>query len=670
MIAAPICQAQRTASNPLGGGLSVQDAGTCSTTGSFLWQQLPSNAATTTVNLAGTFSGTLTIRLSNNGGGTWTTNTTVTTGGTTSIATNGFTDICADVTTFTSGVFQVTITTGLNTGPQGPPGPGGGITQFSANVIDPTNAKYGAKANQQIETTGANFTVTSGSAIVICTTCKFQTSTYHAATVGDGLFSTNWPGTDITGGTSVAVLKNGTTPVTIISVDSDTQVHVSVNASGNAGTTNANNGALWWGTLDDGSSAGGANANTPWSLAETASNGGINCLPVQAPAGITEWSQAHFNNNAPTCRGISGGSTASHYQALIGWAIGNNSTVVIPPWFNRATCSATSCTGASSLMYMSFNGLGQGEFNGTGTGSFVATVNDQSYEDDAFWLFGCGTGNAFGSGVTLNGGYHTFRNITVDEFGNAAITFAGQDHDVFEWFASNQGCASGPSVVVTGNTGSFGGAFNIGAGGIGIQVQNSASYWSYNELQANAAGVASACIKGNTGTHIYIRGLGCQNSGVTNSVAIQANGGQVIAEESVIGGGATGKAFDCSVAGSSCSAGVGGNQYSANPIGTIGCAAGTGTSPAACSANDSGLVAVNTGLTSFTVNTTAVTPNSTILIQQDTSTTAGTALGVTCNTTVSTALPLLTAKTTGTSFAFSLTAPATNPDCFSFKVIN
>lgn len=108
--------AQKTPANPLGGNLTVQDAGTCSTTGSFLWQQLPSNASTTTVNLAGTFSGTLTIRLSNNGGGTWTTNTTTTSVGNTTIVTNSFTDICADVTTFTSGVFQVTLSTGVGVG--------------------------------------------------------------------------------------------------------------------------------------------------------------------------------------------------------------------------------------------------------------------------------------------------------------------------------------------------------------------------------------------------------------------------------------------------------------------------------------------------------------------------------------------------------------------------
>ncbi len=129
------CFAQRTASNPLGGNLTVQDAGTCSTTGSFLWQVLPSNASTTTVNLSGTFSGTVTVRESNNGGGSWTTAGTQTTVATASYSTNGFTDICADVTTYTSGTISITISTGLNTGPVGPAGPaasGSGISSVPA----------------------------------------------------------------------------------------------------------------------------------------------------------------------------------------------------------------------------------------------------------------------------------------------------------------------------------------------------------------------------------------------------------------------------------------------------------------------------------------------------------------------------------------------------------
>ncbi len=112
--------------NPLSGNLSVQDAGTCSTAGSFLWQQLANNAYITTVNLSGTFSGTLTVRESNNNGSVWTTAGTITSAGTTSYQTNGYTDFCVDLTTFTSGVFQISITTGsVTTSPGGVPATNG-----------------------------------------------------------------------------------------------------------------------------------------------------------------------------------------------------------------------------------------------------------------------------------------------------------------------------------------------------------------------------------------------------------------------------------------------------------------------------------------------------------------------------------------------------------------
>src|SRR5271163_4830893 len=139
LLAPLIAAAQQTGSfyaNPLGGNITAADAGTCSTVNTFLWQHLPANASTTTVNLAGTFSGTVTVRMSNNGGGSWATQGTQTSAGTSTYPANGFTDVCADVTTFTSGNFNVTISTGLNTGPQGPPGPAGtstgGITLATA----------------------------------------------------------------------------------------------------------------------------------------------------------------------------------------------------------------------------------------------------------------------------------------------------------------------------------------------------------------------------------------------------------------------------------------------------------------------------------------------------------------------------------------------------------
>ena len=90
-------------------------------------------------------------------------------------------------------------------------------------------------------------------------------------------------------------------------------------------------------------------------------------------------------------------------------------------------------------------------------------------------------------------------------------------------------------------------------------------------------------------------------------------------------------------------------------------------SPAVCGSASAGSVVVAAGATTVTVNTTKVTANSQILLTFDSS--LGSKLSVTCNTTV--AQPTVSARTVGTSFTIKLpSAPAINPACFSYQVIN
>jgi hypothetical protein len=94
-------------------------------------------------------------------------------------------------------------------------------------------------------------------------------------------------------------------------------------------------------------------------------------------------------------------------------------------------------------------------------------------------------------------------------------------------------------------------------------------------------------------------------------------------------------------------------------------------SPAVCSSAAAGSVALPTGTNpTLTVNTTAVTANSQIFLNVDES--LGTKLSVTCNSTLSTLLnPVVTARTAGTSFTFTIGAIiATNPACISYSIIN
>jgi len=95
-----------------------------------------------------------------------------------------------------------------------------------------------------------------------------------------------------------------------------------------------------------------------------------------------------------------------------------------------------------------------------------------------------------------------------------------------------------------------------------------------------------------------------------------------------------------------------------------------GASPAVCGSAASGSVALPTGTNpTLVVNTTAVTATSQIHLTVDESITIG---GTTCNTTLSTLVnPVVTARTAGTSFTFTMGAViATNPACVSYTIIN
>lgn len=87
-----------------------------------------------------------------------------------------------------------------------------------------------------------------------------------------------------------------------------------------------------------------------------------------------------------------------------------------------------------------------------------------------------------------------------------------------------------------------------------------------------------------------------------------------------------------------------------------------------CSAAPAGSVTIAAAATTVTVSTTAVTANSQIFVQEDSS--LGTRLSVTCNTTTGRAYTV-TARTAATSFVITAdAAPVTNPACLSFFVVN
>lgn len=87
-----------------------------------------------------------------------------------------------------------------------------------------------------------------------------------------------------------------------------------------------------------------------------------------------------------------------------------------------------------------------------------------------------------------------------------------------------------------------------------------------------------------------------------------------------------------------------------------------------CAAAPTGFVSIAAAATTVTISTTAITANSQIFIQEDSS--LGTALSVTCNT-VTGRTYTITTRTPGTSFIITASAaPAANPACLSYSIIN
>jgi len=98
---------------------------------------------------------------------------------------------------------------------------------------------------------------------------------------------------------------------------------------------------------------------------------------------------------------------------------------------------------------------------------------------------------------------------------------------------------------------------------------------------------------------------------------------------------------------------------------TTNCA--SSVSPSVCAAAPTGSIAVAAGATTLSVNTTAVTANSLIILTFDAS--LGSKLGVTCNSTYTNAW--VTSRTPGTSFQITVAAaPVTNRACFNYSIIN
>jgi hypothetical protein len=102
---------------------------------------------------------------------------------------------------------------------------------------------------------------------------------------------------------------------------------------------------------------------------------------------------------------------------------------------------------------------------------------------------------------------------------------------------------------------------------------------------------------------------------------------------------------------------------------TTNCADSVGA--AACGTASAGAFVIDAATTSTVVSTTAVTANSQIFVNEDSS--LGTRLGITCNTQSILVIgtPVVTARTAGASFTVSIiVGPSATPACFNYWIVN
>ena len=767
MLFPAICHAQRTAANPLGGNITVQDAGTCSTTNSFLWQVLPSNSATTTVNLSGTFSGTVTVRESNNGGGSWSTAGTQTTVGTSSYSTNGFTDICADVTTYASGTIQITISTGLNAGPQGPPGAGGGssvvsstcassmtftttsafITDFFLNLN--CNVTSSVMAGPFVTGSEAVFTITqaTGGNTFAWPTAFLNTpplaNPAGAATVatfqycgaignGNACPANSWQNTDV-GPAGVAasgiqtawqkigpVIYGGTTDATTVQeprvfITPTAQV-VTNPASGapvlgmffTLGFTSESlvyresfDGLTWFSSAisiaNHAHSSVQVISGTVYLLAATPTSG-TNAIDIYSgtDAGhLTLLKAAIVSSGGGGWKNNSLGGSALWHDLDGTWRLlyeGNGGSP--SHWsIGEATCTVPSgtmtCTDFGSNPVIT-NPTANGTLGGPQS---LKQVSASSY---ITWLHGTPTGV---TGVLPSDGYFAtassptgpwtvatnsvlYRTTAIEGVNSANGQFADLMSLTF-----NGSCFMYNTAYPSGLTG-LNGAIELNVANTPCEQMSSVTQTVAAPPRYPVAGVDGQVIFNKQGQETGDTGLTYVH-GASESLTIGGNtgGDPGNAVLNVSGKAGSTSAISCGNTGlGACTLNIFGTttvstltQSGASGNGTVAsngawsatayqtatnCA--SSASPAVCGSAAAGMFVLPAAATSVTVNTTAVTANSEIIVFNDDS--LGTRLSVTCNTGLDNVL--VSARVAGTSFSITGSAPVTNPNCYSYLIMN
>jgi hypothetical protein len=520
--------------NPVGANLTVQDTGTCTLNQSFLWQHLPINAGTTTVNLAGTFSATLTVRESNNGGATWTSAGTLSSAGTTTYATNGFTDLCVDATTYASGNVSVSISTGLQqvqsviTGSVSP----AQIAQFSAGNV---NAITASPQCPPVFVAGSQcYFIYADGQDAVAATYNTATTSCGVATVTAGTCVTTGAGDPVFAATDVGKYEFGTSgflqgalvlPHGTITQFIDTH-HVAVSVAANSNI--AGTGIFVWGHNDGTALATAFNATLSPNF----------CNTLNVAAGMILVDQEEFGIPTGDCLNV--GSVTN--------GAGFTSTFVVPvDGFNFTTCGVavasvcfgyapTGANGQTTITNMTIWG------GGNNLSGVVAAANKvvfgpsfAMYVELLGWGFSQSTMIGYQPAGQNSSGY----SIGVDGVGNIACLFI---HNAI-WIGGNSFCGNsgGVSAEATGANVSVLSVGNLwgppGGSNTAVYVTNGATFTDVGSNSFSSASINADdyVVGGGTGTStLNLSGGITATSTTSGSIPIAVLSGGVLSMSKTI----------------------------------------------------------------------------------------------------------------------------------------
>jgi len=610
----------QTTQNPLAVNISAASTD-CSVANSCAWQLVNMSAGQTVVTLAGTFSGTFIVEQTNNGT-TWTTAATLSSAGTTTYNQNGFTAIRVRCSAYTSGTAAVTVSTGTGGSSTGGGGfpvttavqvqTGGSITSTGSGTINATN---GIAVNQLNAITGITGTTSVGTFVNGANAEYFQSV--------------------LTGGSSCTAPSTAKTDAITACINTPS-----------SGVTNA---------FSDGIAS--------YVFVNDPNQGGL----FGKVEGVGAYLVCQANANNTKCIGDS--PQVQDVAGKTGTFIEGEEVGVIP--------ANTTTQGFGILMSFEGGNVQPTTDNmpavavqtPTGTGTFTSgfvcqagsvttpycveagKISTAGASSSQYVLFTANNGSAnISTGLNLLPGQVLANSATVPFASTAYATYMTATATLSANQLVKIDTAHADSVVVCTTTDTLCNGFvaetlinNCTASNTTCPIVTTPGSKVQGIVGTGTCAIGNYVIADTT-TNGRVKCVVAQPPyWVGTALSVQGSVGSLVDVLTAFSFASTGTATNCGV---------------------------SSASPAACGSAPAGSVAVPTAATTYTVNTTAVTANSQIFIQQDTSATLGTRLGVTCNTTVSTALPLLTAKVAGTSFTFSLTAPAVNPACFSYLVVN